>query len=348
MVVGWKMDLGMLSVGAPAGVGAARLGAPGRMQAGGSRRGRARTGRVCVVAREGGAPGARELKAALVGRGLDTSDCFERADLEAKARGAGLLDAEGRLVARDGAGGAGGGSGREGSGAKAGAAGSGGPSKDAASWAARAGASSQGKSEKGGKDGEGSWFTRAYRTVDAKIGEAMDAVGSPGDLLQRGAEKAAAWNETTGFSRKVAEASAGAVPRVRRVVMPAWSKVDNALGVSTFAKTQGPKALQSWSTFKETPTGTVVSFGLTMYLIFSGWLFNLFLLSVPVSLALMALAPETFDQLLTNFVSDSLGGGLGADPDGLGGSRRPPQQPPRRPPPPGGAGDVIDVDAETS
>lgn len=167
--------------------------------------------------------------------------------------------------------------------------------------------------------------------------------------MQRGFERAAAWNEETGFSRKVAEAGAGAVPKVRRVVLPAWSKVDGALGVSSFAKTQAPKArkaVERWNSFKETPTGSLVSFALTFYLFFSGWLWNLFLLSFPVSLAVMALAPDTFDKWLQAFVAESLGGGLGMDPEGLGGSRRPPQQAPRRPPPPGGSGDVIDVDAD--
>lgn len=266
-----------------------------------------RGARLSAAAGGGDRVSVGDMKRALVNAGVDTSSCFERADLEAKF--ALLTDAQ---KANTGAN-------AEGDSATSSARGAS-SSKDESTSRTRTTNSSQSSS---GKDTNTSEETRrgANRDDDAKKEKAksggFDGASMFDAALNAVRETANRLEVRFGVGAKIKEQTKG----LRQTIV----NLDGQLGVSKFVKNTVPPLWAKLNAFRATPLGRVANFAFYLWLFLSGAFWTLLSFGLTAAFLVNLLFPQFFaqraakmqEQARERFAQQQ--GGMGGMPGGMGG-----------------------------
>lgn len=266
-----------------------------------------RGARLSAAAGGGDRVSVGDMKRALVNAGVDTSSCFERADLEAKF--ALLTDAQ---KANTGAN-------AEGDSATSSARGAS-SSKDESTSRTRTTNSSQSSS---GKDTNTSEETRrgANRDDDAKKEKAksggFDGASMFDAALNAVRETANRLEVRFGVGAKIKEQTKG----LRQTIV----NLDGHLGVSKFVKNTVPPLWAKLNAFRATPLGRVANFAFYLWLFLSGAFWTLLSFGLTAAFLVNLLFPQFFaqraakmqEQARERFAQQQ--GGMGGMPGGVGG-----------------------------
>ena len=266
-----------------------------------------RGARLSAAAGGGDRVSVGDMKRALVNAGVDTSSCFERADLEAKF--ALLTDAQ---KANTGAN-------AEGDSATSSARGAS-SSKDESTSRTRTTNSSQSSSA---KDTNTSEETRrgANRDDDAKKEKAksggFDGASMFDAALNAVRETANRLEVRFGVGAKIKEQTKG----LRQTIV----NLDGQLGVSKFVKNTVPPLWAKLNAFRATPLGRVANFAFYLWLFLSGAFWTLLSFGLTAAFLVNLLFPQFFaqraakmqEQARERFAQQQ--GGMGGMPGGMGG-----------------------------
>lgn len=264
-----------------------------------------RGARLSAAAGGGDRVSVGDMKRALVNAGVDTSSCFERADLEAKF--ALLTDAQ---KANTGAN-------AEGDSATSSARGAS-SSKDESTSRTRTTNSSQSSSA---KDTNTSEETRrgANRDDDAKKEKAggFDGASMFDAALNAVRETANRLEVRFGVGAKIKEQTKG----FRQTIV----NLDGQLGVSKFVKNTVPPLWAKLNAFRATPLGRVANFAFYLWLFLSGAFWTLLSFGLTAAFLVNLLFPQFFaqraakmqEQARERFAQQQ--GGMGGMPGGMGG-----------------------------
>ena len=266
-----------------------------------------RGARLSAAAGGGDRVSVGDMKRALVNAGVDTSSCFERADLEAKF--ALLTDAQ---KANTGAN-------AEGDSATSSARGAS-SSKDESTSRTRTTISSQSSSA---KDTNTSEETRrgANRDDDAKKEKAksggFDGASMFDAALNAVRETANRLEVRFGVGAKIKEQTKG----LRQTIV----NLDGQLGVSKFVKNTVPPLWAKLNAFRATPLGRVANFAFYLWLFLSGAFWTLLSFGLTAAFLVNLLFPQFFaqraakmqEQARERFAQQQ--GGMGGMPGGMGG-----------------------------
>ena len=265
-----------------------------------------RGARLSAAAGGGDRVSVGDMKRALVNAGVDTSSCFERADLEAKF--ALLTDAQ---KANTGAN-------AEGDSATSSARGAS-SSKDESTSRTRTTNSSQSSS---GKDTNTSEETRrgANRDDDAKKEKAksggFDGASMFDAALNAVRETANRLEVRFGVGAKIKEQTKG----LRQTIV----NLDGQLGVSKFVKNTVPPLWAKLNAFRATPLGRVANFAFYLWLFLSGAFWTLLSFGLTAAFLVNLLFPQFFAQRAAKMQEQARErfaqqGGMGGMPGGVGG-----------------------------
>jgi hypothetical protein len=266
-----------------------------------------RGARLSAAAGGGDRVSVGDMKRALVNAGVDTSSCFERADLEAKF--ALLTDAQ---KANTGAN-------AEGDSATSSARGAS-SSKDESTSRTRTTNSSQSSS---GKDTNTSEETRrgANRDDDAKKEKAksggFDGASMFDAALNAVRETANRLEVRFGVGAKIKEQTKG----LRQTIV----NLDGQLGVSKFVKNTVPPLWAKLNAFRATPLGRVANFAFYLWLFLSGAFWTLLSFGLTAAFLVNLLFPQFFAQRAAKMQEQARErfaqqrGAWGACPGGMGG-----------------------------
>ena len=265
-----------------------------------------RGARLSAAAGGGDRVSVGDMKRALVNAGVDTSSCFERADLEAKF--ALLTDAQ---KANTGAN-------AEGDSATSSARGAS-SSKDESTSRTRTTNSSQSSS---GKDTNTSEETRrgANRDDDAKKEKAksggFDGASMFDAALNAVRETANRLEVRFGVGAKIKEQTKG----LRQTIV----NLDGHLGVSKFVKNTVPPLWAKLNAFRATPLGRVANFAFYLWLFLSGAFWTLLSFGLTAAFLVNLLFPQFFAQRAAKMQEQARErfaqqGGMWGMPGGMGG-----------------------------
>ena len=265
-----------------------------------------RGARLSATAGGGDRVSAGDMKRALVNAGVDTSSCFERADLEEKF--ALLTDAQ-KANTRANAGSPG-----------ANASSSGASSARDASSEASASSSSTSSKEKDASHGASSDASKKKRggetRGDGRAG-GFDGAAMFDAALNAARETANRLEVRWGLGAKIKEQTEG----LRQTVM----NLDGRLGISKFFKNTAPPLWAKMQAFRQTPVGRVANFAFYVWLFLSGAFWTLLSFGLTAVFLVNLLFPQFFaqraqkmqEQARERFAQQQ--GGMGGMPGGMGG-----------------------------
>ena len=266
-----------------------------------------RGARLSATAGGGDRVSAGDMKRALVNAGVDTSSCFERADLEEKF--ALLTDAQ-KANTRANAGSPG-----------ANASSSGASSARDASSEASASSSSTSSKEKDASHGASSDASKKKRggetRGDGRAG-GFDGAAMFDAALNAARETANRLEVRWGLGAKIKEQTEG----LRQTVM----NLDGQLGISKFFKNTAPPLWAKMQAFRQTPVGRVANFAFYVWLFLSGAFWTLLSFGLTAVFLVNLLFPQFFAQRAQKMqeqarerFAQQQGGMPGGMPGGMGG-----------------------------
>ena len=263
-----------------------------------------RGARLSAAAGGGDRVSVGDMKRALVNAGVDTSSCFERADLEAKF--ALLTDAQ---KANTGAN-------AQGDSATSSARGAS-SSKDESASRTRTTNSSQSSSAKDTNTSEET-SRGANRDDDAKKEKAggFDGASMFDAALNAVRETANRLEVRFGVGAKIKEQTKG----FRQTIV----NLDGQLGVSKFVKNTVPPLWAKLNAFRATPLGRVANFAFYLWLFLSGAFWTLLSFGLTAAFLVNLLFPQFFAQRAQKMQEQARErfaqqGGMGGMPGGMGG-----------------------------
>jgi hypothetical protein len=204
------------------------------------------------------------------------------------------------------------------------------------------------------------WASEALQPARLQLERLQASLTEGGRYISSG-EAAAAARARLGAAWEEADTAYGLDAKARRAaqaVRDAVRKADATLGVGAWARSNGPGIWQALGEFRATPVGQVLSFAATAWLFLSGAFWTLLSWSFLALLVTNIVAPTLLRGALEDAVSaaaeQAAARGGAMPPGGFGGPGASGASPPRGPPPgpgrrrdlSGSAGPVVDVDAD--